>query len=70
MTDYQQLLDIISDPITGPYEGEDFCVDEQGYIQVYDNNPKVAAMIMRKTNTSGLFPINLVKVAHKGDTIS
>ena len=69
MTDYQQLLDIISDPITGPYEGEDFCVDEQGYIQVYDNNPKVAAMIMRKTNTSGLFPINLVKVAHKGDTI-
>jgi len=29
----------------------------------------VAAMIMRKANTSGLFPVNLVKVAHKGDTI-
>jgi hypothetical protein len=26
-------------------------------------------MIMRKANTSGLFPVNLVKVAHKGDSI-
>jgi hypothetical protein len=24
---------------------------------------------MRKANISGLFPVNLVKVAHKGDTI-
>jgi len=69
MTQNSQLLDIISDPIAGPFEGEDFCIDEQGYIQVYDGNPKTAAMIMRKANTSGLFPINLVKVAHKGDTI-
>jgi len=69
MTQNSQLLDIISDPITGPFEGEDFCVDEQGYIQVYDNNPKIAAMIMRKANLSGLFPVNLVKVAHKGDSI-
>ena len=69
MTQNSQLLDIISDPITGPFEGEDFCIDEQGYIQVYDSNPKTAAMIMRKANTSGLFPVNLVKVAHKGDSI-
>jgi len=69
MTQNSQLLDIISDPILGPFEGEDFCIDEQGYIQVYDHNPKVAAMIMRKANTSGLFPVNLVKVAHKGDSI-
>ncbi len=69
MTQNSQLLDIISDPILGPFEGEDFCIDEQGYIQVYDHNPKVAAMIMRKANTSGLFPVNLVKVAHKGDAI-
>ena len=69
MTENSQLLDIISDPISGPFEGEDFCIDEQGYIQVYDNNPKVAAMIMRKANISGLFDVNLVKVAHKGDTI-
>jgi hypothetical protein len=69
MTQNSQLLDIISDPIVGPFEGEDFCIDEQGYIQVYDSNPKTAAMIMRKANTSGLFPVNLVKVAHKGDSI-
>ena len=69
MPQNSQLLDIISDPILGPFEGEDFCIDEQGYIQVYDSNPKTAAMIMRKANTSGLFPVNLVKVAHKGDTI-
>lgn len=69
MTPNSQLLDIISDPITGPFEGEDFCVDEQGYIQVYDSDPKTAALIMRKANTSGLFPVNLVKVAHKGDAI-
>lgn len=69
MPQNSQLLDIISDPILGPFEGEDFCIDEQGYIQVYDHNPKIAAMIMRKANTSGLFPVNLVKVAHKGDAI-
>ena len=69
MTQNSQLLDIISDPILGPFEGEDFCVDEQGYIQVYDSDPKTAALIMRKANTSGLFPVNLVKVAHKGDSI-
>ena len=69
MTENSQLLDIISDPISGPFEGEDFCIDEEGYIQVYDSNPKIAAMIMRKANSSGLFDVNLVKVAHKGDTI-
>jgi hypothetical protein len=69
MISNSQLLDIISDPILGPFEGEDFCIDEQGYIQVYDSNPKTAAMIMRKANTSGLFDVNLVKVAHKGDSI-
>lgn len=69
MTQTSQLLTIISDPISGPFEGEDFCIDEQGYIQVYDNDPKVAAMIMRKANNSGLFEQNLVKIAHKGDSI-
>jgi hypothetical protein len=69
MADYQLLLDLVSDPISGPFEGEDFCIDEQGYIQVYDNDPKIAALIMRKANISGLFPVNLVKVAHKGDSI-
>lgn len=67
MTQNSQLLDIISDPILGPFEGEDFCIDEQGYIQVEEN--KTAALITRKVNASGLFPVNLVKIAHKGDTI-
>lgn len=69
MPENSQLLDIISDPFDGPFEGDDFCIDEQGYIQVYDHNPKVAAMIMRRANTSGAFPVNLVKVGHRGDTI-
>lgn len=69
MTDNSKLFEIISDPILGPFEGEDFCIDEQGYIQIYDANPKVAAMIMRKANSSGLFAQNLVKIAHKGDSI-
>lgn len=64
-----QLLDIISDPFNGPFEGEDFCIDEQGYIQVYGSDPKIAAMIMRKANTSGMFNIKLVKIGQRGDTI-
>ena len=64
MTQNSQLLDIISDPILGPFEGEDFCVDEQGYIQVYDSDPKTAALIMRKANTSGLFPVHLRRSLH------
>jgi hypothetical protein len=69
MTQNSQLLDIISDPFDGPFEGEDFCVDEQGYIQVYNHNPKVAALIMRKANTSGVFNVNLVKIGQRGDSI-
>lgn len=69
MTMYKKLVELVSDPISGPFEGEDFSIDEQGYIQVYDNNPKIAAMIMRKANASGEFNTNLVKVAHKGDSI-
>ena len=69
MTQNSQLLELITDPIDGPFEGEDFCVDEEGYIQIYDNNPRVAALIMRKANTSGLFDVNLVKVGQKGDSI-
>lgn len=67
MTENSKLLSLIEDPIVGPFEGEDFCIDEQGYIQVEEN--KTAALITRKVNASGLFPVNLVKVAHKGDTI-
>ena len=64
-----ELLDLISDPIMGPFEGEDFCVDQDGIIQVGDNNVRMAALIMRKANTSGQFAEHLVKVGHRGDTI-
>jgi hypothetical protein len=42
-------------------------VGKNGVIQVEES--KTAALITRKVNASGLFPVNLVKVAHKGDTI-
>ena len=64
-----ELLDLISDPILGPFEGEDFCIDSDGIIQVSDNNVRMAALIMRKANTSGKFTEHLVKVGHRGDTI-
>lgn len=65
----ENLLEIISDPISGPYEGEDFFVDEDGLIQVSENNVRIAAMIMRRANTSGKFESNLVKLGQRGDTI-
>ena len=69
MTDYQQLIDLISDPILGPFEGEDFSIDHDGIIQVADNDVKTAALLMRKANSSGQFPQNLVKVGQRGDSI-
>lgn len=67
MTDYQQLFDAFCDPYLGPHEGEDFCIDEQGNIQVWDN--KTAALIMRKVNTSGVFDTQLVRIGQSGDAI-
>ena len=64
-----QLLDIISDPFNGPFEGEDFWIDDNGTIQVAENNVRVAAMIMRKTNSSGKFSQRLVKIGAQGDSI-
>lgn len=69
MTRMAELLEIISDPIIGPYEGEDFFVDEDGLIQVSENNVRAAALIMRKANNSGKFDVNLVKLGQRGDTI-
>lgn len=67
MTNINQLIDIIADPIDGPYEGEDFCIDEQGYIQVHES--RMAALIMRRANTSGMFSVNLVKMGQRGDSV-
>lgn len=67
MINLQDLNEIVSDPFDGPYEGVDFSVDAEGYIQVED--PKTAAIIMRKANASGLFSHRLVKLARKGDHV-
>ena len=69
MADYQLLLDLVSDPISGPFEGEDFWIDPDGTIQIAENNVKIAALLMRKVNTSGNFTQNLVKIGQRGDSI-
>lgn len=69
MTEIQQLVELIDDPLEGPREGEDFCVDDDGNIQVPDNNVRLAANIMRKANSSGVFKEKLVKLGQKGDSI-
>ena len=63
----EQLLEVISDPYNGMEEGVDFWVDEEGLIQV--QGVRIAAMVMRKANTSGQFRQTLVKVGQKGDSI-
>jgi hypothetical protein len=65
----EKLTKIISDPINGPFEGEDFWIDDNGTIQIAENNVKLAAIIMRKTNSSGKFKQRLVKVGAQGDSI-
>jgi hypothetical protein len=70
MTQVAELLnEIIGDPINGPYEGEDYWIDTDGTIQVAENNVKLAAIIMRRANSSGYFDTKLVKVGNKGDSI-
>lgn len=63
------LNEIISDPINGPHEGEDYWIDDDGSIQVAENNVVLAATILRKTNNSGKFPVKLVKTGQRGDSI-
>jgi hypothetical protein len=70
MTQAAELLNkIISDPILGPYEGEDYWIDEDGTVQIAENNVVLAATIMRKANNSGQFAVKLVKIGHRGDSI-
>jgi len=64
-----QLTNIITDPIDGPFEGEDFWIDDNGMIQVAENNVRLAAIIMRKANSSGKFDQRLVKIGIQGDSI-
>ena len=70
MTQVAELLnEIIGDPINGPYEGEDYWIDEDGTIQVAENNAILAGTILRKTNNSGQFDTKLVKIGQRGDSI-
>lgn len=65
----EKLNEIISNPFEGPYEGEDYWIDEGGTIQVAENNVVLAAKILRLVNASGEFPDKLVKTGSKGDSI-
>lgn len=63
------LNEVIGDPIMGPFEGEDYWIDDDGTIQVAENNVVLAATILRKTNNSGKFTTKLVKIGQRGDSI-
>jgi hypothetical protein len=65
----EKLNDIIADPFNGPFEGEDYWIDDTGVIQVAENNVRLAAIIMRKANLSGKFDKKLVKIGAQGDSI-
>ena len=70
MTQVAELLnEIIGDPINGPYEGEDYWIDEDGTIQIAENNAILAGTILRKANNSGQFDVKLVKIGQRGDSI-
>lgn len=70
MTQVAELLnEIIGDPINGPYEGEDYWIDEDGTIQIAENNAILAGTILRKANNSGQFDTKLVKIGQRGDSI-
>ena len=64
-----KLNNIIADPFNGPFEGEDYWIDDNVVIQVAENNVRLAAIIMRKANLSGEFNKKLVKIGAQGDSI-
>lgn len=64
-----QIVELISDPYDGPFEGEDFIIDEQGFIEISGNKTKLAALIMRKINLSKMHELPLVVIATRGDCI-
>lgn len=70
MSQVSELLnEIISDPINGPYEGEDYWIDVDGTIQIAENNVVLAATVLRKVNNSEQFDTKLVKIGQRGDSI-
>jgi hypothetical protein len=67
---FQEISNLIADPINGPYEGEDFIFDtESNTIHVTNANHLLAAKILREANFTLKFETKLVKYGVKGDTI-
>lgn len=67
---FKDLSDVISCPINGPFEGEEYWIDHSNdTIQIADNNVRLAATIMRKVNSLDLFETKLVKIGQAGDNI-
>ena len=48
----EKLVNLLDSPYEGPYEGEDFIVNDDGYIQVFDNNIRLCGLIVHKVNKS------------------
>lgn len=69
MIDINKLIRVIQDPFNGPFDGEDFWVEDDGIIQVPDNNVKMSSNIVRKVNQSNKFKQKLVNLGKKGDCI-
>lgn len=67
---FNNLSEVISCPINGPFEGEEYWIDyNTDTIQVANNDVRLAATIMRKVNALELFETKLVKIGQAGDNI-
>jgi len=69
MSNISKIIKIVEDPFNGPFEGEDFNITDDGFIEVPEYNHRLAGMICRKVNTSNKFDQKLVKFGQKGDAI-
>ena len=66
----EKLVKVISpDPFTGPFESEDYIIEENGTISVLDNSVTMAGKICYKVNRSNKFDYKLVRFGSSGDVI-
>ena len=66
----EKLVNLLDSPYEGPYEGEDFIVNDDGYIQVFDNNIRLCGLIVHKVNKSSISDKTMVKLYTAGDAIT
>jgi hypothetical protein len=69
MTEIEKVVRMIEDPFNGPFEGEDFSLNENGFIEVPVDNVKLAGTICSRINKSSRFTRPIVKFGTKGDCI-